>query len=199
MNRRGFIGRMFGAVAAAVMAKPAAKALLSDKPIVAVNSLEIGGVSDSFTRITWSNIDLPDYRWWARTSRADRRVLVMRNWRNAANPALARSPRIALAWEETPFESLKKGDHFRLIDKVYPNVVYSMPAEEGRTVYVASGDATTKPGAAALGVKMYDIGIVTSYAGRGAGFDWYEIEWPIEFRGTTRIRPAHARGPAVNS
>jgi hypothetical protein len=83
-------------------------------------------------------------------------------------------PRYAHTWREIAFEELKQGDHFRLIDEV-PQGIKSTGNEDGKTVSVALEDAYNYRKGDPDGWSVA-VDAKHDYAGKGAGFDWYE--WP---------------------
>jgi len=191
MTRRSFFTKVMGAVAAAVMARPLARAFSWDRdreyfqnPLLTTSFdwTKYAGDGSLLSAGTASNA-------------LARRVLVMASWfveeGHEPKEYLEKPlPRWAHHWREIAFEELKKGDHFRLIDAYQPRNGDTTPCENGKGVYIASmdaGDASEVfgPIRRAGGDKKCFIGVCKLYLGRGAGFDWYDIAW-----GDDALRPA---------
>lgn len=113
---------------------------------------------------------------WDRDRRWVRQRYVHRDSDSASylSDDMAARPRVAVTWRWIQWEEIRKGDHFRIIDPARASLHKPWAAEDGRTVYVAASSAgwMDKVWMAVL------INPVHAYPGRGAGFDWYEVEYP---------------------
>jgi hypothetical protein len=164
MNRRGFIGKAMAALAGLCGAIHFASANEGVKR-------EVSGIT--------TGLGINFYDLAAAAKPPNFRVLVMESWwieRDDSDFSMVRSdiatqemreanpfkPRKAIHWRYIQFEELKKGDHFRVLPISGPalhNLVYIARAD------AEGGQIQLNPGAEA-------------YEGKGAGFDWYDIEWP---------------------
>jgi hypothetical protein len=103
--------------------------------------------------------------------------------------------RYACSWREIRFQELRMGDHFRLIGGLHP----TSTQHDGKTVFVAGGPPYTTGGDAhRWNTLLYGdpgIHVAAGYPGKGAGFDWYDLEWPYSMHSLQPIAASNPRSP----